>query len=245
MKVIENQVFNNLEKAITEADQDLLIIKNVTVNAVELNPASTTSLYGADLRRCKTVEIENFTFKATALKRKYAYGIRLGYANTPTDANGLVKMKNSMIQGLGPASSDYNTANRDGIALEGGELWLKDGLISDVSDACVDCKGNLKAKSMVFNGGYREIRIWPGKTVILSNCKVGTVWFENNTGKLILYNTPMPTLETNSGTPATAQVVVTDPLTDPWFGSKFAKLISLQEKQVALDIEFLNAYKEL
>ncbi len=251
MKIIENVTFDNQEKAITEAGHDHLLITKVNVNATETNQNATTSLYGGDVRRCTLVDVDTYIFQATDILRKYAYGFRFGYSGIPGDSNGLVRIKNSFIKGLGPASSDYSKNNRDGIALEGGELWMMNSIISDVSDACIDAKGSVKAKNCKFEKGYRDIRIWPGQTVILSNCKVGSVWFQDNTGKLILFNTPMPTIENNS-TPGIVEVVTVDPLTDPWFEPTvpappldFSRLILAQQGKIEAELEFLSALKEL
>jgi hypothetical protein len=256
-KVIENKTFDNLERAIVEAGNDLLTIRNVNINIKELNPSASSAILGCDLRRNKLVEIDQLSIIATGILRKYGYGLRLGYSNTPSEANGIVKINNSRIQGFGPASASYATANRDGIALEGGELWIKGSVITDVSDACIDCKGLVMAKDCIFEKGYRDIRIWPGQTVILSNCKVSSVWFENNTGKLILYKTPFPiTVETNNGPAATILTMPVDPLIEPWFGGVvppveppvndlLGTLIELQMKRVLFEQEQLDYLNSL
>ena len=217
-KVIENVTFTNQERAIVEAGHDLLTIKNVNINMVELNATSTSATLGCDLRKNKLVDIDTLNIKAVDLKRKYAYGLRLGYSGDATSGNELVRMKNSYIDGFGPSNQgDYNKSNRDGVALEFGELWLKNTVIASVSDACIDAKGPVKAQNCVFKNGYRDIRIWPGQTVILSNCQVGTVWFKDNTGTLILYNTMMPSVETDSGSASVPKVISENPLNQEWF----------------------------
>ena len=227
-KLIEGQTFNNKEKSITEADHDVLTIRNCTINITELNPASKTAITGLDIRRCGEVNIENVTIKAVGLQRKYAYALRAGYSNNgvPVDGNKIIKISNCNWSGFGPLNAGYNL-NRDIMALEAGdEVWIKDSILGDSTDAIGDCKiPIIKVARTKSISGYRQWRRWGNGTTTLADCEFDTkgehFWFQTANGKIVLFNPKFaqPMKTSFDQAMGVIQNVTTNPLTDPWFSS--------------------------
>ena len=231
-KIIEGLTINNKEKSITEADHDVLTIRNCTINITELNAASTTAITGLDIKRCGEVNIENVTIKAVGLQRKYAYALRAGYSNNgvPVDGNKIIKISNCNWSGFGPANAGYNL-NRDIMALEAGEeVWIKDCIFDGATDAVLDCKvKTVKVARTKMKNTYRLNRVWGGATLTLADCESDTtgehLWFYNASSKAIIYNHKFvqPLKTSYDQAMGVIQNVNTNPLTDPWFSSSGAQ----------------------
>lgn len=253
MRVIENfKIDNRKDPLIKEVGHDHLIIRNGTIDLYDLEPTSSSGLVGLDIRKCALVEIQNVRITGHDLKRKYAYGLRSGYSNTPSEANTKVLISNCFIGGFGPLNAGYNL-NRDCIASEGGDdLWIKDSVLDGASDGCTDCKTkNLSVARSSFKNSYRLVREWNTQGTF-SNCTFDTpgdhFWFYSNLSKAILFNCtfkqPMKTSFDQS--PGIIQTVTTEPLTNPWFlENKYSKLIEAQKKNIIAATEFLTALEQL
>lgn len=240
-KLIENVNLSNADgkdKILTEKGHDVLEIKNSTLKVIDSNPTSGSGVAALDVRACGLVKLTNVVIEGVNIIRKYAYGVRSGYSNTPADENKYLEYDRVTIKNFGAPVPAYDKVNHDCNAFEGGErIRLKDCVFDGATDACMDGKIKvIEAKRCHFKNSYRLIRHWESCQSTFVECTFDTpfqhFWHYDNKCKTRLFKCefkqPIKTDFENSA--GIIEILTTDPLTDDWFKPTPKKLNLTKEQ---------------
>ena len=222
-------------------DKDKALIVSGQVDKVYKDYLGARNRIFGDLQKSKNLLFENVKITGGGLAdTKYAYGFRIGYSGQPDLACDGVYFDNVDISGFGPPSSNYNSFNRDGVAVERANknILVKNSRFDGFTDACWDCKSNVQFQHCLFRDAYRLQRVWSGVTNIYSDCTFELAsttnkffWIDGPTANVILYNCkftvdgnyvldsfPGTYVDLDNGaTLAQIKTVTSNPLTDPFF----------------------------
>lgn len=237
-------------------DKDKALIVSGQVDKVYKDYLGARNRIFGDLQKSKNLLFENVKITGGGLAdTKYAYGFRIGYSGQPDLACDGVYFDNVDISGFGPPSSNYNSFNRDGVAVERANknILVKNSRFDGFTDACWDCKSNVQFQHCLFRDAYRLQRVWSGVTNIYSDCTFELnsptnklFWLDGPTTKVILYQCAFtlngvqidPKLYTDFDNGASSTQIVTansNPLTDPFFKDEDGLEIRVKNLELSVD----------